>query len=214
VQPGLGGFIEVSWGEGMTGRNSIEVWQPPDHLVVGNPEGGLQEDYVLAGQAGGTSLKLHHSGFAPDAEGEAYQRSIENGWRAFFAMLQHGVSRHAGQPFKNVTIFSQHSGSREAMWNSMVRPGGIAKQGLPQLNTGDHYELELSFGYKLNGTVLHALWPGYLVLTTDTLDDSVMALLCEGGEAGAMLTITWILNGSAVAREEEIKSASSQWAAK
>jgi len=210
VQPGEAGFIEVSWGEGMTGRNTIEVWEPPNRLVAGHS--GLREEYVLSEKGGGTSLKLHHSGFPANPEGEAYRKSVENGWCAFFAMLGHGASRNAGKPFKNVTLFTQLSaGSREAAWDSIVNPGGVTKQGLPRLEPGSRYDVELFSGSRLHGTVLHSLWPGYLVLIAENLDDSLLALLCEGAGDGAMLTITWILNGNAAKREHEIKSTWEGW---
>ena len=213
AEPGAGGFIEISWGEGMTGRNTIEVWEPPTRLVAGNAEMGLREEYTLSEIPGGTSLRLRQSGFSDDAQGQAYLQSVDKGWRAFLAMLKHGVGRHAGQPFRNVTLFSQIRGPRDAAWESIVRPGGVTRDGVPRLASGDSYDVELFSGERLRGTVLHALWPGFLVLAAENLDDSILALLCEGGDEGAMLTITWILNGNAASREPEIRSAWESWAA-
>jgi len=209
-QSGQGGYIEVSWGEGMTGRNTIKTWQPPQHLLMGNADAGLDEDYTLTSEAGGTVLRLHHSGFPATPDGEAYQRSLENGWRAFFAMLRHGA-QHAGQPYKNVTLFRQLGGSRDEAWNSLARPGGLTKEGLPRVEAGQTYEVELFNGSKIRGTVLHSVWPGYLVLSAANLDDSVLALLCEGGPTSAMLTITWILNGKAATQEAEFKGVWQRW---
>ena len=120
VKPGPGGFIELSWGEGMTGRNTIEVWEPPEHLVAGNSDAGLREDYTLTETASGTTLRLIHSGFPANPEGAAYRNSVDSGWRTFFPMLRHGVSRHAGQPYRNVTLFAQLKGAREEAWNALV----------------------------------------------------------------------------------------------
>src|SRR5262245_54840243 len=48
AEPGAGGFIEISWGEGMTGRNTIDTWDPPGRLVLTNAEAGMREEYTLS----------------------------------------------------------------------------------------------------------------------------------------------------------------------
>lgn len=213
VEPGVGGFIELSWGEGMTGRSTIEVWRPPERLVLSRPGGvgTMREDYRISETGDVTTLTLHHSGFAPTPDGDDEFDAVSNGWRAFFRMLEHGLTRHARQPFRNVTAFTPLSARRDTAWAELVRPGTLAKDGLTELHAGDEYSCELVTGQTLKGQVVHCAWPGYLVLSAGNLGDSLFALFCERSSEGSLLTVTWILNGDALALTDQMDKIWKAW---
>jgi len=211
VKPGAGGYIELSWGEGMTGRNTIDVWNPQERLVLVNKEQGLREEYSLSEVGGGTRLSLVHSGFAVSPKVDDQYDAINNGWRTFFRMLKHAAKRGAGASYRNVTVFSPLSLTRDVAWHRIVRPSGITVGGLSPLTDGQRYETMLRTGQHLIGSVVHCAWPGYLVLAADNMDDSLFALFCERSSEGSLLTITWILNGQAVILGDSLHAQWSEW---
>lgn len=210
VQPGVGGFIELSWGPGMTGRNTIRTWDQPDRLVLTNDD-GLTESYSISSRAAHSRLHLIHSGFSPASAADDQFDAITNGWNTFLRMCRYGLIHHAGKPYRNITLFSPLNLKRDLAWNEIIKPGSLTKEGLPELKEGQHFELTLVTGQYLTGSVVHAVSPGYLVLSADNLDHSLFALFSERGGEGSLLTITWILSGDALRLEDRLRAQWNDW---
>jgi uncharacterized protein YndB with AHSA1/START domain len=210
VAPGLGGAIELSWGPEMTARGRIVEWAPPGRLAV-EEESGLREEYTIRKTAEGAVLELVHSGFPLGSEVDDQFDAITNGWKSFFAMLQHGLARHAGEPYVNVTAFAALAESRDRAWEEIAAPGGVARQGLSHPQPGQQLRLELATGESIRAEALHCSWPGYLVLAAEDLDDSLFSLFCERNSEGSLLTVTWILYGGAREQAARIRAGWTEW---
>lgn len=211
VHPGMGGFVELSWGEGMTSRNIIEVWDPPDRLTLLSENGELREEYTLSDTGGGTRLTLCHSGFPAAPERDAEYNAISNGWQAFFKICSHVFRGGATRPYRNVTVFSVVPAPRDAVWSALAVPGGLSAEGLREYKAGEQARLSLAAGQTIEGPVVHCAWPGYLAILARNLDDSIFAIFCERADEGSFLTITWILTGAAVASADPIRKNWTAW---
>ncbi len=203
VTPGEGGSIWMSWGEGMGGEERILIWEPGRRLRTG-PGGDSPRavDYILEAKGGSTVLRLVHSGFGAEASFDEEYESTHGGWTMFLVMLKFGLERHRGKAARNVTFFRMLDSDRDAAWNRLLSEGlGLA--GPPR--EGERYQAG-----SLAGRVVRFPKPGYLCLTVDGLQDSMLSLFVERGWGKTMVTMMWVLFGEAAAREAEIRE---QWGA-
>ena len=69
IEPGIGGSVWLSWGEGMEGTGSIEVWEEGQRLRWSEAAPDAPDDrrlfveFTIEGRSGSTALRLVHSGF-------------------------------------------------------------------------------------------------------------------------------------------------------
>ena len=180
VVPGAGGSIWGSWGEGVEGEMPIEVWDPGHHLRLG--WGSQTVDYLIESDGAATVLRLVHSGFGADASFDDEFDSTYGGWTAFLKILQHSLERHPGASAQTVA-FSRRTGVSPAeAWKRIAATGepdqGIAVPGHP---------------------------PGYGGFVVPALNDSYLAVFCEG-KGSALVTITWVLYGLPAGQVEQIRA--------
>lgn len=219
VEPGEGGTLWLSWGEGMEGAARIRVWDPPRRLVTspvapGKPEReAMSEEYTLQAADGGTTiLRLVQSGFGPGADFDDEYDATTNGWRTFFRMLQHGVGRHRGQPSRNLTVCRPVKTTRDEAWAIVKGPKGLGAEGrVEDLRVGFRYHLGAGTGDVLEGEVWHLEPSGYLTLTVDGLNDSLLSVFCERCQGAGLVSYVWILNGPAVNQAEDIGRRWTAW---
>lgn len=100
VNPGAGGSVWMSFGEGASWETPIVLWEPGKHLRTADEVPGataIAVDYFIESRGGETVLRLVHSGFADDTwEGEL--DNLNAGWAAFLENLKHYLERHPGEP--------------------------------------------------------------------------------------------------------------------
>jgi uncharacterized protein YndB with AHSA1/START domain len=100
VEPGLGGSIWLSWGDGGGGEAPITGWEPGRHLQWTESRGPVKlvVDFHLGPREGGTLVRLVQSGFGdgPDWDGEFHM--VGTGWAYFMFHLQWYLNRHSGIP--------------------------------------------------------------------------------------------------------------------
>ena len=102
VEPGTGGKIWVSWGEGMDGEQGIDIWEPGKHLRTSVQSEGMPvpfaTDYYIEVRGDTTILRLVNSGFGAGAEWDDMYFGMDGGWSYFLFNLRHYLERHAGKP--------------------------------------------------------------------------------------------------------------------
>ena len=128
VVPGVGGTMFGSWGPGMEGTQTIEVWEPNrqlrlidervrPHAGAGDGPTRLVIDYFFETENGKTVLRLVHSGWGAGPNWDGEFEGTRSGWSAFFRTLRHGLERHPGQPVKNMSFFhTAPAGDGDALW--------------------------------------------------------------------------------------------------
>lgn len=101
VEPGLGGEVAISWGEGPEGLSRIDIWEQPHRVRFAYvPQGGMEvgdqgggsEEWFLTHDDGVTTVRLVHSLPDPGVEDwQGYYGDIERGWSLFLATLGYYV---------------------------------------------------------------------------------------------------------------------------
>ncbi|HUH11809.1 MAG TPA: SRPBCC domain-containing protein [Longimicrobiales bacterium] len=197
VEPGVGGSIWISWGEGLAAADPITVWDPPRHLRTGGAGAGagaisLAVDYLIEGRAGGTTrLRLVHSGFGTGDEWDARYAATDAGWSYFLLNLRHYLERHAGTPRRMVWARVRAHGPRPAAMTRLTGREGLGLAGTeepdasggldPALLPGDRFAATgLPVG-RIEGSVLHHR-PGVTFAgTLEELNDGLVFLEMEPG---------------------------------
>jgi uncharacterized protein YndB with AHSA1/START domain len=156
--PGPGGHLTYHWGT-LRFVNRIEVWEPGRRLRMTWGEAGgpsrLAVDWYLEGRAGGTTLRLVHSGFAHDAPWDGEYDGIRRGWMFELASLRLYLHEHSGRDRRVFWIQRPFSGPAAEAWARLTGPDGIVTDGAPgDLGAGDRYALTLCGRDRLEGRVL------------------------------------------------------------
>lgn len=98
VNPGPGGSIWLSWGEGADWEAPVEVWEPNRHLRTVDPAPSkMAVDYFIESRGGETVLRIVHSGFGAESWDDEID-TLNAGWRTFAANLRHYLRHHRGEP--------------------------------------------------------------------------------------------------------------------
>ncbi len=208
VEPGVGGNMFASWGPGMEGTQTIEVWEPNRQLRLidqrdrtfgsgGDAAGAatpvrLVVDYFLESQDGKTVLRLVHSGFGPGADWDGEYEGTRSGWPGFFRTLKHGLERHPGKSTHNVTLFHvAPPGDADALWNQFF--AAVPWQGR-EIARGEN--------------------PRTYLGTVAGLDDAMLSVAFSGQAAGQFIYVSLLLYGLPPERiaavEQEWKAAVAQ----
>ena len=98
VEPGLGGSIWLSWGEGAGGEAPITAWEPGRRLEWTETRGPvkLAVDFHLTPRDGGTVVRLVQSGFGDGPEWDDEFHMTTGGWTYFMAHLKWYLEHHRG----------------------------------------------------------------------------------------------------------------------
>src|SRR5215468_5163973 len=101
VEPGAGGKMTISWGEGMEFSTRIAI------------------DYFIEGRGGATVLRLVHSGFDASADFDAEYESTGYGWAIFMKLLKHSAERGI-DACRNVTIMRMVNDSPQGAFEKLM----------------------------------------------------------------------------------------------
>ena len=98
VEPGLGGSIWLSWGEGAGGEAPITAWEPGRRFEWTETRGPIKlaVDFHLESRGGGTVVRLVQSGFGDGPEWDDEFHMVTGGWAYFMTHLKWYLERHRG----------------------------------------------------------------------------------------------------------------------
>ena len=197
VVPGEGGSIRFSWGAGMEATAPIRIWDPVQRVGWVEGEGSehpkLIEFQIAAAKGGTTVLRLVHSGFGEGASFDNEFESVYGGWHTFLAMLQYRLGRFAGIPAGNATELRMIAMPQAEAW-----PAVCKLMSLTSTTEGSRYEGVIG-GIPLKGSILRTPKPGYLCLSVESFDDSLLGVFVEGSKQ-AIVTFQWILFGDTLSK--------------
>lgn len=98
VEPGVGGSIWISWGEGASGEAPITAWEPNRRLEWTETRGPvkLAVDFRLEPKDGGTVVRLVQSGFGDSPDWDDEFHMVSGGWSYFITHLHWYLTHHLG----------------------------------------------------------------------------------------------------------------------
>jgi uncharacterized protein YndB with AHSA1/START domain len=227
VTPGEGGRIWGAWGEEdlQAGGNIIEVWEPGKRLRVvmdtSSRDTGpaataahlmtvpIVMEYTLETREGKTVLRLVHSGIPDAAEWDGFFEGTRAGWPMFFIGLRHYLERHAGKRRDPIVMMQAISDSPADAWDKFRTATQIAPAGGGEgLRAGERYKAKAGDGPGLEGRIEIYNPPKILLLTADSLDDSLLAISfeCEQG-----MNFTYIALSTYGFEQSRVQSIREQW---
>jgi uncharacterized protein YndB with AHSA1/START domain len=192
VEPGAGGRVSVSWGEGMEVETQIAVWEPPARLrLLGTFGGALEEpmveEYVLETRGGATVLRFVHGGIPDSPDWDGMFESTKRGWGLFLGNLRHYLEQHPGEPRTSRYTMTPVQGTAPDAWRAVLDALGLDAEPAE----GSRYAGTTRDGDRIEGDVVAAAGGSALQLTLDTLDRALLTLSLEssGDALSAWFTV-------------------------
>ena len=200
VEPGEGGTITLSWGEGMEGTAPIHLWEPPHRFGwveqhPGEPPVRIAVEFQVEAAAGGSStVRLVQSGFGPDANWDDYISSVDGGWTFFMANLRHYLEHHRDVPRTMISDRSAPRRPRDEAWDRLLgavmavarkdaSDAGPAPGTEGGVQEGEACSLALPDFPQLTGSAFLVRRPGHFGCTIAELEDAILLVELEpGGE--------------------------------
>jgi hypothetical protein len=125
IEPGVGGKIWLSWGEGIEGEGKIEVWEP-NRLLRVSEQSGMIVDYIITKSGTGALMRIVQSGFGVGEMWDDIFDSVQGGWTYFLYNLKHYLERHPGKPRHLISARRKMSIPRTEAWPLLFRDSGFA----------------------------------------------------------------------------------------
>ena len=199
VAPGVGGAIDLRWGEGEGESWPIITWEPLRRLTIGmaKPAGApspshVLTDFVIEDSGSTTMLRVVASGFDSDAEWDSFYHGIRRGWRFELRGLRHYLERHRGEDRSVAWARCRFDGSYDAMWSALFGTDGWTPSGrLEAARDGDHYRIAAPDGTTISGTVCIVEHPKDFTGTIDELNDAVLRVQLEPAPSGNQVGV-WV----------------------
>lgn len=187
IEPGVGGSVWVSWGEGMDWSSRIDVWEPNERLRVvdelppGTPPGAqVALEYQIEARGGRTVLRLVHSGFSASADWDQFYDSTVAGWTYFLRNLKHYIERHFGVPRSLIKWRRPMTVAVAEVWRMLADPAGL---GFADARPGARWSKPLLPDGPPGGEVWLVRPPHNFASTIESLNDGVLFIEMEpGGE--------------------------------
>jgi uncharacterized protein YndB with AHSA1/START domain len=205
VRPGKGGTMSWDWDGQFTWNSRIDVWEPGRRLVLvedrpavdvkGNPLPGPSQriamEFTLESHAGGTRLRLVHSGFGRGANWDDELDSIGAGWQYELRGLGNYLEHHQGRDRVTAAVNQFGSIPRHTLWKRLFSPAGfVVTSG--RLEHDERCTIRSATGDQLEGIVM---WhnPGRdVALLVDSLDGGLFRVSAwsVGEQTGVQVWMT------------------------
>ena len=179
---GKKGSIWMSWGEGMSAENEIEIFDAPKRVRHPSGKNGetrapLYAEWSIEARAGGkTTLRLVHSGFSVGADWDNEYESHARGWKLMLQSLKHYFARHSHEPAVHLNFMASVDKPRGPIWTAL-----LGKVGLPATpKVGDAFRFTAPNGNVLTGVVDLVTDTRDLALVVREYDDALLRFSFEG----------------------------------
>jgi uncharacterized protein YndB with AHSA1/START domain len=170
VEPGAGGSMTWSWGDGWNGTVRIDAWDPPRFIrlvdeqarpydVDGKPlQDGKTEpatvvvEMTIEAGKGGTRLRLVHSGFGHGAAWDDEIEGISAGWQFELRSLRHYLRHHRGRDRFAAWAHADTAASIPASWSRLVSSDAFSIAA-SKLAPGEQYTITAATGDRFSGVI-------------------------------------------------------------
>lgn len=189
VEPGEGGRIRWDWdAEGCAFDSEILVWQPGTRLKlmetvekngVARP---LVMDFQLTTHAGGTTLRLVHSGFGRDSDWDNEYHGVARGWPYELGQMRHYLDHYDGQDRHFAMIFQPTTLSERTVLQRVLQCLGAPVDTLSR-PVGSGVTCQSEDGLAYRGTIFSNNPPWEFAFFTESPAPGVVRIHAEGGAA-------------------------------
>lgn len=131
VEEREGGVIRFHLGGDMTSSGTVTTWQPPTRFAYEEPgwsgeAAPLATEVIIEAQSGGTCrVRMVHSLFADKDDWDNEIESMENGWPAFFRILNIYLKFFAGERAASMRPTGTFAGAHAAAWLAIQKSLGL-----------------------------------------------------------------------------------------
>lgn len=136
----VGGAVTASFGPGMDSLSTITAWEPPHRFVaesrddMGPDDPTVATEWTVEARAGGACVvRVVHSWFTESSAWDDQFEGHTYGWLSAFRILRLYLTHFEGMPSALVQVVGATSEPKEAAWDRLVRPLGLAGAAV-----GDH----------------------------------------------------------------------------
>lgn len=208
-KPGVGGYIGLSWDmkDSEPGRCEITAWEENEHVKMSwrlsrAGERDLPVEVWLERKAGGTLLRLVHSGFLSDASWDDEFDSHGRGWSYELRSLKYYVEREFGRARNFVLKRFPVSGDLGKAWGQAVGSAGVIGVAGEAIKEGARLMLELPNGVTTAGELVFATPGQDFVATAEVLQGGMFRVALESMSGSPEL---WVWAFSWQMSAEEVK---------
>jgi uncharacterized protein YndB with AHSA1/START domain len=189
VTPGKGGTVFWGWDQHWAWESRVDEWEPSQRLrlvehrpafdasgqPLPEPAHTMAMEFTLETQAGGTRLRIVHSGFGRGANWDDELDSVSGGWQFELRSLKHYLERHKGRDRHHA--FAQRISPLDtgSIWARLFSPDAfvIASGSLAE---GARCVIRSATGDQLAGTIRWHKPTTDVFMVVDDLDDGVFRL--------------------------------------
>jgi hypothetical protein len=140
----------------------------------------LVVDYSIEARAGGTFLRLVHSGFSADTDWHGEYDGTRRGWSFELRSLKHYMEHHFGKPRRIAKAKRHIEMSVEDAWARLMSSKGLVGEGsIEGLSEGEAYAMTTAGGDRLAGEVRYLEPPSDLALTVEDVNQSLLRVNIE-----------------------------------
>lgn len=127
-----GGAIVLDFGPGMESKATVTAWDPPRRFAAESKESmgpgspTVADEWTIEAKAGGTCrVRVVHSWFASTDDWDNQFEGIEEGWPAFFRVLNIYLAGFRGQPSAQVPLIAMSTESEAKAWETLLDALGL-----------------------------------------------------------------------------------------
>jgi uncharacterized protein YndB with AHSA1/START domain len=214
VTPGAGGEIWLRWEELATWDQRIQLWEPNKHLrttyvkEIGQVPVEIAIDFHLEARAGGTVLRVVHSGFGAEASWDSEYHGVRLGWRYELNSLRLYLEKHPGVARRVAWAKTAIRVSTEEAWQTLMGPEGILSEGsLAGLGPDEPYSFRTATGQIFRGVVRTLSPPYEFSGTVENLGDSLLRIAVEHVAADPIALLWLATYGMSQVKVDELQAA-------
>jgi uncharacterized protein YndB with AHSA1/START domain len=129
----VGGSVTANFGPGMDSVSRITEWAPPRRFAADSDDMGpgaptVATEWIVEARGGGScTVRVVHRWFAESDDWDEQFAGIENGWPAFFRILQRHLTHFRGQAANAVQVMAVAPEPKEAAWAALTNALGITR---------------------------------------------------------------------------------------
>lgn len=198
LEPGVGGSVQLGWGDFMLEPSTIEAWDPPHRLrLVGN---GVVEEWILEAKGGSTVVRLIFNGYG-DVDWDEMYDPFEATSRLILDYLRAWLDQHGGQPPVADHVTADVEGDLAAAWTRALGADCLGVTADPEaLSHGTGVRIRLTDAPPLEARLTVYGIRNEAVFELPELDHSRLLLMVRSGEQGRT-TVTLSLTTYGLADE-------------